>query len=74
MISNIDFQLAINIKQDLFLDCFKQADQLSTAKQLPINLIKDDRCVGVYYSSRAYDELMKRITELKHEIEVLKIK
>lgn len=73
----MDYQInqAINVKQKLFLKYFVKVNEMGNAKQLPINVINDDHCiVGMYYPVNAYDKLHKEISELKHEILILKSK
>ena len=66
---------AVNVRQELFLKCFSKVNEMGNAKQLPINVINDDHCiVGMYYPINAYDKLHKEISELKHEILILKSK
>lgn len=73
----MDYQLeeSINVRQELFLKCFPKVNEMGNAKQLPINVIDENHCiVGMYYPIDAVDKLNKEISELKHEILILKSK
>lgn len=74
MISNPSFEWeqTICIKEDTFLECFEKARKLSEAKRLSISVMRDNERDGIFYSAKAYDELLKQINGLKHEISILK--
>ncbi|MBB1069377.1 hypothetical protein H5S40_04300 [Limosilactobacillus sp. RRLNB_1_1] len=70
--TGFEWQQAVNTKQDLFLDCFKQANQLSTAKNLPIAVVnRNYELVGMYFSKSAYQKHIQVTKELADEIKLL---
>lgn len=71
---NFEWQQAINMNKDIFLEYFTQVSGLSKAKRQPINLMEEEHRVGVYFSSAAYLEWLNKINDMKHEITVLKTK
>lgn len=71
---NFEWQQAINMNKDIFLEYFAQASGLSKAKRQPINLMEEEHRVGVYFSSAAYLEWLNKINDMKHEIMILKTK
>lgn len=71
---NFNWEQVINVNKDVFLECFSKADSLSRSKRLLINLIDEDRSVGVYFSSASYLGFLNKINDMEHEIIVLKNK
>lgn len=70
--SNFEWEQTVCIKKDTFLECFEKARKLSEAKRLSISVMRGNELDGVFYSAKAYDELLKQINGLKREISILK--
>ncbi|MCH5358024.1 hypothetical protein [Limosilactobacillus reuteri] len=69
---NFEWEQLINVNYNNFFKCFEKANKLSEKKELPISVMKSNRQVGVFYSSKAYNKFLKQVAELKREILVLK--
>ena len=69
---NFEWQQSIKMKKNTFSAHFEQANQLSEAMALPITVMHSDHQVDVFYSTQAYNKLLKQIKEMKQEILILK--
>lgn len=69
---NFNWQQAINMNKDIFLEYFAQASGLSKAKRQPINLMEEEHRIGVYFSSAAYLEWLNKINDMKLSTPVIK--
>lgn len=69
---NFEWEQSIKMKKNTFSAHFEQANQLSEAMALPITVMHSDHQVGVFYSTQAYNKLLKQIKEMKQEILILK--
>ena len=75
MVSSPDFewQQSIVMGEKTFLKYFAKANELSEGMALPITMMNKERQVGIFYSTQAYDNLLKQINSLKQEILTLAV-
>ena len=76
MISNpgFEWEQSILMKKDIFSEHFDQANKLSGTMVLPVSVMNSNKQVGMFYSTQAYNNLLKQINSLKQEILTLKNK
>lgn len=74
MISNpgFEWEQSILMKKDIFSEHFDQANKLSGTMVLPVSVMNSNKQVGMFYSTQAYNNLLKQINSLKQEILTLK--